>query len=314
MGPVSISSNISSSNMRRFVISLISLCLLLAAFIVAMHAVKIWSMREEIDRAFTLDEKKDVLFVGSSQMGCSIDDSPCFHNQKSWISDTIAQSFLMRMKELERRGELKKVKVCVAPFHVFLITSQSKNGFMWAWYQEIAVSWRYLDMLPFGKLEFFRYIACNLRFPFMIHVQDTPPKRTGLNDRPAQFLKKFYESNDGWASGLNEVKGAYPGWEENFLSTYREMKQICDRHQIRFVVYRAPVLPRFDHLIPESGQAQIHSWEERLKEAGIEYVDTIHEIPEKYFFDSIHLIPEGARIFTEDLYRRMGVEFKPESR
>lgn len=295
--------------MLRFCRTLLALCVLMVLTIIVMHAVQIMSMMGDVNRTFTLKEDQDVLFIGSSQVGCAIVESPQFHNRVSWISDTIVQSYLMRLKEYERRGQLKDVKVCVVPFNVFSITAQNKKAFKWAWYQEIAISWRYLDMLPCGRLEFARYIACNLRFPFMIHVQDGPPMRDGLTARPKQFRERFFKGQDAWARSLSQVKGSYPGWEENVFCAYEEMREICNRHQIRFVIFRAPVLPRFDHLIPETGQRMVREWENRFRNSGFEYVDTEHEMPEKYFFDSVHLICDGAELFTEDLYRRMSVPF-----
>lgn len=296
--------------MTRLLIRIGLLGLLIVGVIVMMHAIKIWSLQADIERAYTIQDNEDVLFIGSSQMGCSIAEAPRFHNHKIWISDTLSQSFLFRLKELERREKLDKVKVCIVPFHVFSITSQTKKNFQWAWYQELALSYRYLDMLPCGKLEFLYYIACNLRFPFMIHVQDRPPQRPGLAERPPQFRNTFFRSQDSWALSLEKVEGTYDGWELSLLGCYQEMKKICDRHRIRFAVYRAPVLPRFDHLIPQSGQDQVEEWVRRLQAAGIEYVDTPHDIPEKYFFDTIHLIPSGAVWFTEDLYRRLNIPFR----
>lgn len=293
--------------MKKFVLKLVAFGATIVLAIIALHIGTILVCRAEMDGVYRLNPDQDVLFLGSSQMGCAIEESPRFHNKSIWMSNTISQSCLLRLLELERRGQLENVKVLAMPFHVFSITTQSRFIFEWAWYQELALTWRHLDMLPCTATKFLSFMVSNLRLPLAIHVESKPPSRPGLSSRPKSHQDKFYRNCAAEAERLTTVAGDYEGWERSFYGAHRRIKEICNRHGIRFVLFRAPVLPYFDHRIPESGQAMVEAAVAHLRDMGIEYVDTEHEIPEKYFFDNVHLIKEGATIFTEDLYRRMKI-------
>ena len=97
--------------------------------------------------------------------------------------------------------------------------------------------------------------------------------------------------------------GSAPGWEERLFDAYREMDDICRRHGIRFVVYKAPLLPAFERNFPAETQAQIAAYEQRLCDMHIEYVKPQIELDERYFFDNVHLTMPGAKLFTADLFR-----------
>lgn len=295
--------------MKRFIFVLCALSALIVMAIVAVHVYVILACQREMDEVYAVRPDQDVLFLGSSQIGCAIEESSRFHNKCIWVSETIAQSCLIRLKELERRNQLSHVKILVVPFHVFMISAQSEWTFKWAWYQELAVSWRHLDMLPCGLVKFLAFIACNLRIPPAIHVSEKRPRRQGLTERPVPYQRHFHGLCEQKAAAMCKVSGSFRNWEQSFFGSYNEMKEICDRHGIRFVVCRAPVLPYFDHRIPECGQRMIDAAVTRIRSMGIEYIDTDHEIPEKYFFDWLHLIPDGATIFTEKLYRKLSLQY-----
>lgn len=293
--------------MKRFVFTLLGLSFAMILVIAVMHIAAMWQLREKVETAYTLDPSCDVLVIGSSQVGCSIDASPEFHNNVLWVSDTISPSILMRLKELERHGQLDKVKTLVVPFNFISVTSLTMYKYKWAWYQELPVSWRYLDMLPCSTLEFFCFVAGNLRCPLMMHVKDGVPVRDPLTKRPEAYRKKVIDEFVNSANEMTGIRGEIPDWEERFLACYSAMKAVCDRHQIRFVVYQPPLLKQYyDALSPEclSQESELIS---KLQALGIEYVATPRDYPESLFFDGVHMVISGARQFTEDLYSRMNI-------
>ncbi len=274
--------------------------------IIGMHAVAIWNMQEEVNAVYKIDASTEVLFLGSSQVGCSIDEDEerVYRLRKLWVSDTITPSCLMRLKELERRGQLNSLKMVVVPFNLLSVVSQTKRGYLWGWYQELPVSWRYLDMLPYSRIEFVWYILSNLRFPFHMHLSDTPPEREGLASRPESYRRKVLSSFQQTAQ-ITVVRGSSPEWESRLFDAYREMNEICKRNGIRLVVYKAPLLSQFEHNLNETAQRQVAIYEERLLDLGITYIKPQIELGEKDFFDNVHLVKTGAEIFTAELFHQI---------
>ena len=290
--------------MVRFLSRLALLAAILLMVIIGMHAVAIWNMQDEIKAVYTISPSTEVLFLGSSQMGCSIDEDEAqtYHLRKLWVSETIAPSCLMRLREFERRGQLEHVKTVVVPFNVNSVTAQTRQDYLWAWYLELPVSWRYMDLLPYGKLELAWYILCNQRFPFRMLLEELPPDRQGLASRPEAYRNKMLSMFRQMAQETRAC-GSAPQWEERLFGAYQEMSDICKRHGIRFVVYKAPLLPEFERNLPAETQNQIAVYEQRLREMHIEYVKPQIELDERYFFDHVHLTMPGARLFTADLFR-----------
>ena len=282
------------------------LAVILLMVIVGMHVVAVWNLQDEVEAAYTIDPSTEVLFLGSSQVGCSIseDEDNAYHLRKLWVSDTIVPSCLMRLKELERRKQLDHLKMVVVPFNLHSVRSQSERGYLWGWYQELPVSWRYLDMLPYSRWKFAWYILCNLRFPFHMHLSDKPPERQSLSSRPESYRNKLISEFQLSAQKMI-VRGSSPEWEKRLFDAYREMGDICKRHGIRFVVYKAPLLPEFERNLSDNAQNQTAAFEKRLHDMDIEYVKPAVELDVGCFFDDVHLIKTGASIFTVELFREL---------
>ena len=290
--------------MVRFVSRLALLAAILLMVIIGMHAVAIWNMQDDVKAAYKIVPSTEVLFLGSSQVGCSIDEDAerVYNLSKLWVSETITPSCLMRLKELERRGQLDGLKTVVVPFNVNSVTAQTKKGYLWAWYLELPVAWRYMDMLPYGKLDLAWYMLCNLRFPFRMLLEEVPPEREALAERPEAYRKKVISVFKKDAQACSGLAG-----EQNLLDllfgAYREMDEICKRHGIRFVVYKAPLLPAFERNLPVETQNRIAAYERRLRDMHIEYVKPQIELDERHFFDAVHLTMPGAKLFTAELFR-----------
>ena len=290
--------------MVKFLSRLAAVSAILLMIIIGMHAVVIWNMQDEVNAVYKIDASTEVLFLGSSQVGCSIDEDEeqIYHLRKLWVSETITPSCLMRLKELERRGQLDGLKTVAVPFNIYSVTSLGKNGYLWAWYLELPVSWRYMDMLPYGKLDLAWYVLCNQRFPFRMLLEEEPPEREALAERPEAYRNKMLSQFRKEARKMRAY-GSVPKWEERLFDAYREMDEICRRHGIRFVVYKAPLLPEFERNFPAETQERIAAYEQRLRDMHIKYVKPQIELDEKYFFDAVHLTMPGAKLFTAELFR-----------
>ena len=292
--------------MVKFLSRLAAVSAILLMIIIGMHVVAIRNMQSGVEKIYTLDPSTEVLFLGSSQVGCSIDEDEerIYHLRKLWVSETITPSFLMRLKELERRGQLDNLKTVVVPFNVNSVTCQSKKGYLWAWYLELPVAWRHMDLLPYGKLDLAWYMLCNQRFPFKMLLQEFPPDRKPLVERPEAYRKKIISVFKNDALSCSGLAGGQD-LQERLFDAYREMDEICRRHGIRFVAFKAPLLPAFERNFPAETQAQIAAYEQRLCDMHIEYVKPQIGLDERHFFDSVHLTMPGAKIFTEELFRQL---------
>ena len=301
--------------MVRFVSRLALLATILLMVIIGMHAVAIWNMQDDVEEIYTIDPSTEVLFLGSSQVGCSIDEDEdkVYHLRKIWASYTIVPSCLMRLRELERRGQLDHIKTVVVPFNVNSVLAQNKKEYLGAWYRELPVSWRHMDLLPYSRLELAWYILCNLRYPIMMILAEEPPEREGLASRPEAYRNKMLATFRQNARNVRAREDApddadplgSPLTTKHLFGAYREMSDICKRHGVRFVVYKAPLLSEFERNLPAETQKQVAAYEQRLRDMHIEYVKPQIELDERHFFDDVHLIKSGAKLFTAALFRHL---------
>ena len=297
--------------MVRFLSRLALLAAILLMVIIGMHAVVIWSMQDDVEAIYTVDPSTEVLFLGSSQVGCSIDEDEdkVYNLRKIWASYTIVPSCLMRLRELERRGQLDHLKTVVVPFNVNSVLAQNKKEYLGAWYRELPVSWRHMDLLPYSRLELAWYILCNLRYPIMMILAEEPPEREGLASRPEAYRNKMLATFRQNARNVRAREDApddadplgSPLTIKHLFGAYQEMSDICKRHGIRFVVYKAPLLQEFERNLPVETQNQISAYEQRLRDMHIEYVKPQIELDERHFFDDEHLIKSGAKLYTAAL-------------
>ena len=299
--------------MVRFLSRLALLAAILLMVIIGMHAVVIWSMQDDVEAIYTVDPSTEVLFLGSSQVGCSSDDDDDkdYNRRKIWASYTSVPSCLMRARGRERRGQLDHLKTVVAPFNVTSVLAQNKKEYLGAWYRELPVSWRHMDLLPYSRLELAWYILCNLRYPIMMILAEEPPEREGLASRPEAYRNKMLATFRQNARNVRAREDApddadplgSPLTTKHLFGAYREMSDICKRHGVRFVVYKAPLLSEFERNLPAETQKQVAAYEQRLRDMHIEYVKPQIELDERHFFDDVHLIKSGAKLFTADLFR-----------
>ena len=133
-------------------------------------------------------------------------------------------------------------------------------------------------------------------------LAEEPPEREGLASRPEAYRNKMLAT---FRQNARETRacGSAPEWEEHLFGAYREMDELCRRHGIRFVVYKAPLLQEFERNLPAETQNRIAVYEQRLRDMHIEYVKPQIELDERYFFDNVHLTMPGAKLFTADLFR-----------
>lgn len=293
--------------MKKFVFRLLTISVAIVLIVIGAHLAAVLRLQDRVDKVYSFgDDGADILFVGSSEIGCSIEESARFHNRCIWLSSTVPQSFQMRLNELNSRNQLEKIKVCIVPFSMSIIIRQNPDNFKWAWYQELPISWRYVGMFPCSWMEFGSYVACNLRWPFPLSVSDHPPQRPPLAGFPANFRQRQFDRFARELGALSLPDEVMPRWRENLLACYLDMQVVCRRNGVRFIVLYSPFLPSARKFVPEVCWRETEDFVRKLRAAGVEVIDLPLKLDENHFIDYVHLVPESASYYTEMLYRQMG--------
>ena len=298
--------------MIKFILKFCVLLGIVAATVVLLHTWQILSARSAVDVMYSISDKQDVLFIGSSQIGCSIIEGERFHNKKIWVENTFFQAFVMRLRELERRGQLAKVKILFLPFNFITLDRQTEWHWLHAYYQELPVSYRYLDDIPVPRYKFGCYIASNLRWP--IPLKPLPLKNVNNENVPAIAISErpeIWKVKNGGAF-RNQHRPEFTeldernlkGWKDSLRNSILEAKQICIRHNIRFVMVEMPVLPEYEERVKNSVKEETARWVKWIGENGIEYIHNPSIYGEDMFLDRCHMVGRGAARFMNDLYER----------
>ena len=292
--------------MLKLASKLILLLMMAVSAIIVVHVIAILCMQRDVEDAYAIRPEVKYVFLGDSQVGCSIEEKEENRNKVLWGSATQVQSWLIRLRELDRRGHLANVEVVLCPFNCQTIAHQTKSVLKWGWYQDMPVSWRYRDLLPCGIIEMIAYSVSNARLPPKFHVSEKPPRgRPSISSQPESWRAAFFEKNDRFAESMDFSKSLVPGWEESLYSALLEMRRICYNKGIRFVVFRMPLLPRFENHISDEGVAATEKCAEVIKSLGIEYVNMDSVYGEDKFCDEAHMAEAGAADFSKALFHKI---------
>ncbi len=301
--------------MTKFILKIGCLVGIVAMTVVLLHAWRIMSVRSALEVVYSISDKQDVLFIGSSQVGCSIIEGEKFHNKKVWVENTFFQAFVMRLRELERRGQLANVKTLFLPFNFITLDRQTEWHWLHAYYQELPVSYRYLNDLPVPMYKFIGYIASNLRWPIPLKPlplknlkKETTPA-IAISDRPEIWKVKYGGAfRSQHRPEFREIdERNFNGWGDSLRNSILQAKEICCRHNIRFVMVEMPVLPEFEERVKSSVKEETAKWVKWIGEQGIEYIHNPSIYGEDMFLDRCHMVGRGAVRFMHDLYKRANI-------
>lgn len=296
--------------MIRFILKIGCLASLTVMAIFLLHAWKIMSISSEVRDVYAISADQDVLFIGSSQIGCCIIEDKKYHNKKLYVENTFFQAFVMRLRELERRGQLANVKTLFLPFNFITLDRQTEDAWQWTYYRELPVSYRYLNDMPIPLFRFVGYIASNLRWPLPLKVvsRDTG-SGTAISERPeiwrAKNLGAFRSQHRPEFAEIDERN--FKDWKHSLRNAILEAEQICKRHNIRFVMVEMPVLPEYEERVKASVKEETAGWVKWIEGQGIEYIHNPSIYGEDMFLDRCHMVEKGALRFMNDLYERAHV-------
>lgn len=298
--------------MKRFILSVLVLSLWACVAFGARWAWRIWQFRGMTDSVYTLTPQQDVLFIGSSSTACSVLEEPKYHNKIVWVYSSGPEFSLMRLQELDRRRQLGNVKILFVDFMINNFNHQSRDLLPKSWVRELPISWRHTFELPGSVCDLVR---CMLERPEMdFGIGGKPPaNRPSVGLKTKQWIEELPE-RDGAANAILNEKTYIDelnwskGWRTAMQNSIIEMKKICDRHGIRFVLW-SPPLPSFARArIPPAGNALFDEFINYYVSHGVEYVDFRTAFSDDtMFFDWWHLDSESMECFTDLFYRRFGL-------
>lgn len=287
--------------MKRFIGTLVLLSVVFVIIVVGLHIAWIVNVEKEVAAAYTLKPSQKYLFLGSSQIGCGIEEAPQWENRVLWVSDTTLRHARVRLRELERRGQLGHLKAVVLPFNFIILKQYDERTLKWGWYQELPVCCHHFDIYPFARIGFAAYVASNLRWPFpMVAQSGYPAGRPAIRDRPQQWRDNFLTNLINSARQERIGKGVVSNWREELWADVVAMRDLCDQHGISLVVLKMPILPEWQSALPSEVVEEESSWLRRIEESGIRVVrvDGKCNLDQGVFFDSVHLNEPGTKRLT----------------
>lgn len=294
--------------MKKFVFSLGALFSLFAGLLVAMHLLAIWQYDKKIEREWKLRPDQDVLFVGSSQIGCSIVEDPQFHNKVIWTSSKPIQSTLARLMEMDRRGYLEGVKICAIRLNQTTIVQQNVDTLCGAWYNEFPFSWRYPNVYGCSYWKLLGHALTHLRYPFLFGINDVRPKgRPSIAERDEAWRKNFFSVIGAEARRAETDPLLFSDWQLMIDEALRKIQTICSKHHIRLIALDFPFLSHYVQQIPKAKTQRIARWKEHVKALGVEFVDLPESYGEDCYFDEAHMVERGSDHYTKNLYEKLGL-------
>jgi len=274
--------------MKRFVRTLISAVMLGVLVIALSLTLQIWHGQAAVTKAFTIPNGTRVLCLGSSHTGCTWQEGDGVHS--IWLNGSAFVFSLMRLKELERLGQLSEIKYCLVDADYEGLCGRMKEKHV----EETALQsayfvWRYLEFL--SDVEW-KYVWAALtwlghRRDFKSSLPSGGNVYKSLSDEKRDGLLKEAES-----AILSETATSQSVVKMN-RKALEEMKRLCDAHGIRLILFAGPLVK--GHPLRGLHRDLLDGWKAFCRERGVEYWDLRDEMSDDLFYDIDHLSTEGRR-------------------
>ena len=299
--------------MKKFILSVTVFCpsaIALVAVIVCLRYAKLESYAQ---RMFHTEEWQKILVLGDSHAECGFVEDRDFHCKMLTYHSTPLNVSQMRLKELERRGGLGNIKVCVVNFWYANasghITVRGQQESVW---RMMPFSLMYRKLIPLNGLDLYGYLMKEI----VGHPGNLPPVVTESSKRKESIL--FLNRDLGWRiDNVDKAIARHYGWknkyegksvceaDEYFNRIVGEMKDVCDKHGIKLIFFSAPLTKEYNDKVPEWAKQNLRDRVEWLKGIGISYYDYITRGTPDMFADADHLSLAGARLFTKIFYEEV---------
>jgi hypothetical protein len=181
--------------------------------------------------------------------------------------------------------------------------------------QEVASLWNCFDepyrlVLPWARVRFVPYSRQSIEVREVLWNSRTPTRRFGRDDfgwvpytknlTPADIERRTAEAIDSYRLALTE-----PAMSPGAMRAYRNLLQTCADAKIPVLVFCPPegkVLRDFDPPVAAKHFAAVR---DIAAEFGTKFVDAREWCADGDFWDGHHLMPDGARRYTEHFGREM---------
>lgn len=298
--------------MRRFV-GTILLAMLPVFLLLGGYAT--WRMRIIQRRAracFDLEPECRVLVLGDSHADASFVEDPQLGIRIAGHHSSPLVFSLMRLKEIERRGGLEHVKVCVVNFcHTTTgaLTYDAVRRSAWYFFP---YSLRYRDWIPLGSCDLYGYLldyvfAHPTELPKVAWRPAYEENRPSILERSAsqvaEDLEMAIKRHFSWKN--DDLADVIPGWEAWLRRAMREMKTICDRHSVKLLFFTSPLSEAYRANIPVWAKENLASWVAEARQLGILYYDYSASCGPEMLRDSNHIRLQCAPQFTQKFYREV---------
>ncbi len=278
--------------MKRFTITLLCAVILGTVVVSSSLVVQIVHGQKAVKNAFAVPAGTKILCLGSSHTGCTWQEGDGVHSV--WLNGSAFVLSLMRLKEMERLGQLKGVRCCIVDADYEGLCGRLKEKHIEETFlQSVYYAWRYMDFLPGER---WKYIWSAITW--LGHRRDfkssTPRDGNiykGLSEaKKASLIKKA-------AKELRQTDDTSSSITEANKRILDEMKRLCDAHGIRLILFASPLVK--DHLMRGEQRGLLDGWKSYCKEQNVEYWDLRDEMPDELFYDIDHLSDEGRRLISK---------------
>ncbi len=281
--------------MKRFVLQLL-LCATFALPVLLFPMVfSLWASERNLEEHLTLAPNETILFFGDSITGCSITEYPNDNYRVMWRSSTPQIFGLALLKELERQGKLRHVKVCVTGINLHSIDAFSTGHLQMHNLTLFGLTWRYSDIFPPEVFYSAEYLSGKKFRLNRNPLSEIPPEHgTPVEEQPHDVQAKIY------ATILRESPSDVEGYNllaQRMTAALLEIHELCQRNKIAFVVFFSPYHSWNSETSPVI-LSHYQTMAEMLQAHGVYFFDCRNVIPDKYFRDEHHLLPEGSDQFT----------------
>lgn len=278
--------------MKRFAITLLCAVLLGTVVVSSSLLVQIGYGQNAVKNAFEVPAGTKVLCLGSSHTGCTWQEGDGVHSV--WLNGSAFVLSLMRLKEMERLGQLKGIRCCIVDADYEGLCGRLKEKHIEETFlQSVYYAWRYMEFLPGEK---WKYVWSAITW--LGHRRDfksTTPHEGNIykglsEEKRASLVKQAMEElktgNDTPISITEANKRALD-----------EMKHLCDVHGIQVILFASPLVK--DHPMRGAWRGLLDGWKTYCQEQNVEYWDLRDEMPDELFYDIDHLSDEGRKLISK---------------
>lgn len=294
--------------MRRFLVRLLLAAVLGVVSLVMLTAARIVLWQKDVDAHYVIPDDIRVIGLGSSHTGCNISEDTEFKTKNFWCAARGALFSLMRLKELERRNQLSKVKYCLVDCGLSCMAGFEEDALIEHFGEELPMCWRYVGMMPVSKWRLFFNALLNAGMSYKLTDSapiDEMPWTDRTTEDQARHIAKI-STRKRSASSPPMCKD----FEKVVNVTLDGIVAICKRYNIRVIFFASPTISC--HPI-KTDPGRYCEWQEvidRLRKRGIEYYDFLSDCPDSWFRDADHLTRKGAILFTCECYKAVGIDLE----